>query len=572
MLRGERLGEGAFGIVYAGRSPTEGHEYAIKRNITEKDTSFIGVLRELDLLNRFRFHPHIVSLEIAIFKNPFPKNILSPLRGEERTGQRDDTLHFAFPKAQEDLTAYLQRKGTPNYAVLKGYMVDILLGVEHIHRSGVIHRDIKPCNILLFAEKGSLDPPPAFQPRKKKILKYTTDPACATWTAHISDFGLAKPYTKQGLQTDGTVTSWYRAPEIVMAHPHYDYKADVWAVGCTFYEMAMNKFFIHTKSASDEDLLRAIISALPEPLERAMRLYVNNNKQVPMKIRPQEKKRPSMLEQIALSAPLAELFAKEAGDLASFADLLSRMLTFNWEKRITVSEALDHPFFTSHRERICLTRSVQPLNICEEVALCPLPCIERTWMADLAMLIFRNGGNGRYRQWYQHRVLFQAISLFDRYLRQQEVHMDQNVVESAYLGRLHSKHDAELRFLVCLYLCFKYFSSIYLPVSYETVVGKRFSSPADLAAAEAFEMTIVRDYFNCDIYRPTIYEAADNYDDYLSDVDIYELLVIYVANTDFAGLTPQQVYAHYRTHLRGKGEATLMAFARHLQESKTTGI
>ena len=59
MLRGDKLGEGTFGIVYAGSSPKSKRQYAIKRNLVEEETSFIGVPRELDMLTKLR---HIASL------------------------------------------------------------------------------------------------------------------------------------------------------------------------------------------------------------------------------------------------------------------------------------------------------------------------------------------------------------------------------------------------------------------------------------------------------------------------------------------------------------------------------
>lgn len=53
----------------------------------------------------------------------------------------------------------------------------------------------------------------------------------------IADFGLAREYSPEHLQTNLVVTLWYRAPEIIMYSMHYDFKIDIWSIGCVFGEL-----------------------------------------------------------------------------------------------------------------------------------------------------------------------------------------------------------------------------------------------------------------------------------------------------------------------------------------------
>eukprot|EP00494_Astrolonche_serrata_P003242 UN03248 len=112
---------------------------------------------------------------------------------------------------EHDLSGLWQnKKFKMESATLKYFVKEILEGLKYIHdQCHVIHRDVKSSNILINA-KGEVK---------------------------LADFGLAREYFHQELQTDLVVTLWYRAPEILMYSQHYDYKIDVWSVGCIFGEL-----------------------------------------------------------------------------------------------------------------------------------------------------------------------------------------------------------------------------------------------------------------------------------------------------------------------------------------------
>ena len=534
MQKGEKLGEGTFGIVYSGTSPRSNRQYAVKRNLVEEETSFIGVPREVDVLNKLRNHPHIVRLEQVAFGEPFNGKCFSPLAGKERASQRDDSIHFVFRQAAYDLHRFIYGAIITDFGLIKRYMVNMLLGIEYMHSQRILHRDLKPSNILIFGDE--------------------KDAMGIGNIAKICDFGLAKPYTYQGSQTPSTVTSWYRAPEITLGYPHYDYKTDMWSMGCIFYEMIAKRAFIPDVPDNNDDILSTILGALPQELPmRKFRELVRSNKWRQIKLTPvhSPRIRRSFVQQIGLSPEGFEQFEKQAGRMDLFCDLLDNMLRFEWDRRYSATECLNHPFFEDHKLIINETRRQFNAKPQKEQHMIIRKCMERKWMAQAVTEIFNNRSSLR---WYSNRALFQAMDLFDRYLAVMfhTTVIPPSAVESELKGFIHDKFGAELRFMTCLYLCIKYFSSIHFPISYDSIVAEEYRTPEAKLIAEQFEGGFIRNCLQYDIYRPTVYEAADEFGEKLEDTDIRDLIILYSMNMSFSGFTPTELYQHYRTNLRGR--------------------
>lgn len=533
MKRCDKLGEGTFGIVYTAISPTTKKRYAVKRNLVEETTSFIGNPRELDLLAKLRNHPHIVRLEKVLFSNPF-NEVLSPIMSNitasQGQKQRDDNAHFALEHADYDLCSFIYKTENMHFNLIKKYMVQILLAVEYMHSNNIIHRDLKPANILIFGKE--------------------TDVECNLNVAKICDFGLSKPYTYQGNQTPGTVTSWYRPPEIVLGNPFYDYKSDIWSLGCILFEMIAKSAPIQVNKDDNDLILSAILKFLPVELPtRLFREYIRLNKWRKIKIDNYKcPERTSIKAKIGLTDEAIKLFNKSAGDYDLFCDLLSKMLEFHWEKRLSIRDCLNHPFFNDSKSLIDGTRKLFPPSPPFSYKYKIINCSERKWMVGLAINIFKRKSD---IDWYKDRILFQAMDLFDRYLAAMSsiTQKHENFVESDAVGHIDTKQDVILKFYVCIYLSIKYFSSICQPIPFVDIIPKEFINQMSLTVAENFEGGLIKNCLNCYIYRPTIYEAADLFELYLRNDDIYRLLVLYGMNQSINGLTPIQTFSYFYKNL-----------------------
>lgn len=130
---------------------------------------------------------------------------------------------------------------------VKTYLRMLLQGVAELHALRIMHRDLKPNNVLLSKDQ------------------------CV---AKISDFGMAT-LVKQEDKEDGdaqdrtrsiqVVTRAYRAPELFFGDAGYGFGVDMWSVGCIFAEMLLGRVFCD--GTSDIDQLSLVFAALGSPLE-----------------------------------------------------------------------------------------------------------------------------------------------------------------------------------------------------------------------------------------------------------------------------------------------------------------
>lgn len=122
---------------------------------------------------------------------------------------------------------------------LKSYAQQLLKGLDHIHNLGIIHRDIKPENILI---------------NRKNIC--------------IADFGSSKIFNNAG-STTYISTRYYRAPECLLENAFYDMSIDIWAMGCVFAEILLNKPIFMGENNTDQ--LYKIFSILGFPNKKIFR-------------------------------------------------------------------------------------------------------------------------------------------------------------------------------------------------------------------------------------------------------------------------------------------------------------
>lgn len=499
LIRLGKKGEGVYGVVYSACELNDKKvKLAVKRNLIDKTGDFICSLRELDILVRLNGHPHIVPVNSISFGDPFEggsdrRNILSPIKENK---YKDDKIHFIFEEAHEDGVSYFKKA---SWKELKRCMVHLLLALEYCHGKGIIHRDIKPANLLIFKDKSG------------SILK-------------LCDFGLSKPMVYQGIQTPSVVTSWYRAPEIVLEE-EYNTKADLWSVGCIFFEMVTKLPLLNGSRDQQDELL--------DLLGRYFTFVKNNKKGSRIILR---RSKLNWKEEVKRAARIDEM-AKQGWKMDSYFALLDRLLC-PVADRYSATKALEADFFSDYQEYIAKVREQYP-PICEqEIPINIVKCKYRSSVCLLAKKIFIERKN---YSWYSHRILFQAISLFDRYLSSgiKDINLD---------GKLR------LAFTTCLYIAIKYFTTMASIIPFSMIYGE--VSQENKKWAENFEFVLIAQMCEYLIYQPTLYEVADIFNEELSDVHVEDLLNIYLKGAvshrytkeiiPIDKLYPSQVYSAYR--------------------------
>jgi uncharacterized RDD family membrane protein YckC len=197
----KKLGSGGMGAIYTARDAALDRPVAIKilPDALAKDPSAQErFIREAQAQARLS-SPHVVQI--------FFIGRLPPAEGSDR-----GSLYFAMELVDgESLEAVLTRGEKLDPELARRLMIQAAQGLSDAHRAGIVHRDVKPGNLLVD---------------RKHDLK-------------IADFGLAKPReTNLAVTREGAVmgTPYYMAPEQAMGEP-VDLRADMYALGCTFYHL-----------------------------------------------------------------------------------------------------------------------------------------------------------------------------------------------------------------------------------------------------------------------------------------------------------------------------------------------
>ncbi|ONI07195.1 hypothetical protein PRUPE_5G105500 [Prunus persica] len=183
------------------------------------------------------------------------------------------------------------------------FLYQLLRGLKYVHSAHVLHRDLKPSNLFLNANCD---------------LK-------------IGDFGLARTTTETDFMTEYVVTRWYRAPELLLNCSEYTAAIDIWSVGCILGEIMTREPLFPGKDYVHQ--LRLITELIGSPDDASLGFLRSDNtrryvKQLPLFRRQQ--------------------FAARFPNMSPGAvDLLEKMLVFDPNRRISVDEALCHPYLSS---------------------------------------------------------------------------------------------------------------------------------------------------------------------------------------------------------------------------------
>jgi serine/threonine protein kinase len=327
------IGTGAYGVVISAKDKKAGRNVAIKKitNLFEDLEDAKRILREIRLLQHLK-HSNVISI-VDVLPSPYPK-----LRGLGSTGSSNnsggspnnsyqlDDIYIVLELMETDLSKVIYSKVPLTPEHVRFFLYQILRGCKHMHSKGVLHRDIKPANLLVNAQCD---------------LK-------------VCDFGLARIVEGESrTQPDGlatlteyVVTRWYRAPEIMLCCDEYGPAIDVWAVGCVFGEMLLRKALFAGKDYLQQ--LRMIADGLPMPPMQQIEGFVKNDQALAfLRKLPTEQKR-----LVVDRLQRAQDSGRGIEATPEAVDLLLRMLAFDPRERISIDEAMAHPYLAElHSQR-----------------------------------------------------------------------------------------------------------------------------------------------------------------------------------------------------------------------------
>lgn len=269
--------------MYKGRNRATGALVALKEiNLDSEEGTPSTAIREISLMKELDYE-NIVSLYDVI--------------------HTENKLTLVFEYLNKDLKQYMEAHGNSgalDLKTVKSFMFQLLKGIMFCHDNSVLHRDLKPQNLLINTE-GKLK---------------------------VGDFGLARAFgIPFNTFSNEVVTLWYRAPDVLLGSRAYTTSIDIWSAGCIFAEMCTGKPLF--PGTANEDQLIKIFRLMGTPNERTwpgISQYANYKS----------------TWQIFVPQDLRTLIP----NLDSMGlNLLTSLLQMRPDARITARQALQHPWF-----------------------------------------------------------------------------------------------------------------------------------------------------------------------------------------------------------------------------------
>ncbi|KXZ47334.1 hypothetical protein GPECTOR_36g59 [Gonium pectorale] len=283
-----KKGEGTFSEVLKAQCIKNGKYVAIKCMKNHFDSlDQVNNLREIQALRRLSPHANIIKLLEVLYDQP--------------------TGRLALVFELMDMNIYELIRGRRHYVAeerIKNYMYQLMKAMDHMHRNGIFHRDIKPENILIMDD----------------CLK-------------LADFGSCRGIYSKQPYTEYISTRWYRAPECLLTDGYYNYKMDMWGVGCVFFEIV--SLFPLFPGTNELDQITKIHNILGTPPPELLAKMKKRSQHMDFNFPPKE------------GTGVPKLIPHVNPECV---DLIVKLLSYNPDERLSARQALRHPYFRDLRE------------------------------------------------------------------------------------------------------------------------------------------------------------------------------------------------------------------------------
>ncbi|KAL4670374.1 hypothetical protein H8957_017281, partial [Semnopithecus entellus] len=282
-----KIGEGTFSEVMKMQSLRDGNYYACKQMKQRfESVEQVNNLREIQALRRLNPHPNILTLHEVVFD------------------RKSGSLALICELMDMNIYELIRGRRYPlSEKTIMHYMYQLCKSLDHIHRNGIFHRDVKPENILI----------------KQDVLK-------------LGDFGSCRSVYSKQPYTEYISTRWYRAPECLLTDGFYTYKMDLWSAGCVFYEIAsLQPLF---PGVNELDQISKIHDVIGTPAQKTLTKFKQSRAMhfdFPFK-------RGSGIPLLTTSLSPQCL------------SLLHAMVAYDPDERIAAHQALQHPYFQEQRK------------------------------------------------------------------------------------------------------------------------------------------------------------------------------------------------------------------------------
>jgi len=324
----QKLGKGAYGIVWKAHDKKSKDVVALKKifDAFQNATDAQRTYREIVFLG-----------EMGGPQNKGHENIVRLLETLKADNDRD--IYLVFEYMETDLHAVIRANILEE--IHKQYiMYQSFKALMYMHSAKLVHRDMKPSNLLLNSEC---------------LMK-------------VADFGLARSLLdkkdddgiveESPILTDYVATRWYRAPEILTGSSSYGTPVDMWSLGCIFGEMLGGKPAFPGTSTLDQlekigDAIGAPTSDDMESLRSKFALEMLNDMKFPSAPLGAEERGHKPFDRNALAPGDERAFNPELSwrhlypptkASESAIDLLCKLMHYNPSHRLTASDGLLHPY------------------------------------------------------------------------------------------------------------------------------------------------------------------------------------------------------------------------------------